>query len=926
MTHRGRAAARWGAARAAHAVVALFPLLALGNPAYAQTATGGIRGTIHDETDAVLAGVTVEMSSESLIGGPVVEVTNAQGQYHQERLPVGIYRISFTLQGFSNVVRENVRVEVGRTIDIDATLSVSSVAETVTVSAASPVVDSLHAGTTTNFNLQLLQNIPSTRTSWFDTVAFMPAVRTDLQSANSATFLLYGSNSDQNSYQFEGMDITGLGSGIVWDFPNPDIIQELQFVGVGASAEHAGFQGGIVNLVTKSGSNRFRLRGSAFFTDDGMVSNNTPNELLPYKVDYYQDYTWEIGGPVKKDRLWFAAIFELLRYRQSQVGVDIRFAPKLKRFRDFFKVNAKLSDKDHLDVAFTDNNYHSAGQTSRTSPPETVVVDIGHNPIVSSRWTRTVNNATVLEVRGGYMYAIDKNTPPNGDFNTPGRFDIGTGFNSVNVQSAFYSTFQKPNGSASLTHYADEFLGGSHDFKFGVQVAPKNSIVGSSPLMGGRFFMDLNGRPYYVLTREPNANAGSVSTAGVFVQDNWTATNRITLNLGVRYDRTSASVPETNARDVRFETTSTKYRGIDDLIGWNDVAARLGVTAKLDAKGKTVGKASYGRYYGRLNTNMFSAISPGNTITTALRYNDLTGQYDIPFFVTNPNLQYTIDPNLTNQFTDQFFVGLEREIMPDLGVEVNYIRKNEDNFLRVRDIRGVYAPQPLVDTFRGATQTLQVFNLQGASTTSLFQVANRDDFRQDYNSVIVSAYKRLSKGWQLHGSYQWQRARGLAGSGLTIGSQAFSNLGTGGFGRDPNDLTNAYGRFASDSTHSIKANFTFEAPFGIHVGLRESYETGRPFGRAITVRGLRQGNRTVLAQPRGTFKLPATNNFQMRFDKDFHFGDQRRFRVSLDLINVFNVSTPVSVRNNSSQGEALFGQSLEVFAPRRAMLGFRIEY
>ena len=91
------------------------------------------------------------------------------------------------------------------------------------------------------------------------------------------------------------------------------------------------------------------------------------------------------------------------------------------------------------------------------------------------------------------------------------------------------------------------------------------------------------------------------------------------------------------------------------------------------------------------------------------------------------------------------------------------------------------------------------------------------------------------------------------------------------------------------------------------------------------MRGLRQGNRTVLAQARGTFELPSTNNFQMRFDKDFLFGNQRRFRVSLDLINVFNVSTPVSVRNNSSQGEALFGQSLEVFAPRRAMLGFRIE-
>src|SRR5262245_22808774 len=711
--------------RAVSTMMVVTILLSLGGAAAAQTATGGIRGVVHDETGGVLAGVTVEIGSPSLIGGALVDVTNTQGQYHQERLPIGIYTIKFTLQGFSTVLRENVRIEVGRTIDIDTTMAVSAVAETVTVTGASPVVDSLHAGTTTNFNLQLLQNIPSTRTSWFDTVAFMPAVRTDLQAANSATFLLYGSNSDQNSYQFEGMDITGLGSGIVWDFPNPDMIEELQFVGIGASAEHAGFQGGIVNLVTKSGSNRFRLRGSAFLVDNPMVSNNTPNELLPYKVDYYQDYTWEVGGPIKRDRLWFAAIFELLRYHQSQVGVDINFAPRLKRFRDFFKVNTKLSAKDMVDIAYTDNNYHSAGQTSRTSPPETVVVDIGHNPILTTRWTRTVNNSTVLEVRGGYMYAIDKNTPPNGDFNTPGHFDISTGFNSVNVQSASYSTFQKPNAAAALTHYADEFLGGSHDFKFGVQVAPKNSIVSSSPLMGGKFFMDQAGRPYYVLTREPNANAGNVNTAGVFVHDNWNATNRLTLNLGVRYDRTAANVPETHQRDVHFEKTSTTYRGIDDLIGWNNVAARVGFTAKLDPRGKTVGKASYGRYYGRLNTNMFSAISPGNTITTAYLFTPATGLYDTVFFITNPNLQYAIDPDLTNQYTDQFFVGLEREVLPDLGLEINYIHKNESGFIRVRDIRGVYAPQPLTDTFRGASQTLSVFNLQGPSTTSLFQVTNR---------------------------------------------------------------------------------------------------------------------------------------------------------------------------------------------------------
>src|SRR4029453_9763297 len=97
------------------------------------------------------------------------------------------------------------------------------------------------------------------------------------------------------------------------------------------------------------------------------------------------------------------------------------------------------------------------------------------------------------------MSAIGKNTPQNDDFETPGRFDISTGQYSVNVQSASYSTFQKPSMAAALTHPAGDFMKGWHEFKFGAQRGPGNSIVGSSPFMGNTFYSDLGGRPYYAL-------------------------------------------------------------------------------------------------------------------------------------------------------------------------------------------------------------------------------------------------------------------------------------------------------------------------------------------------------------------------------------------------------------------------------------------
>jgi hypothetical protein len=206
-----------------------FALLALLAPSAvsAQTATGGVRGFIKDDTGAVLVGVTVEAVSPSRIGGAAVDVTNAQGLYQFENLPVGQYSITFTLQGFSSVKREDIRVEVGRTVQADAQLAVGNVEQSITVSGESPVVDALHAGVQTNFNADLLANIPTARQSYFDVITFAPSVRINAV-PNDSRFVIMGSSSDQNSFQYDGVDISAVSNGGVWDFPSPDIMQEVR--------------------------------------------------------------------------------------------------------------------------------------------------------------------------------------------------------------------------------------------------------------------------------------------------------------------------------------------------------------------------------------------------------------------------------------------------------------------------------------------------------------------------------------------------------------------------------------------------------------------------------------------------------------------------------------------------------------------------
>src|SRR5262249_40372058 len=158
---------------------------------------------------------------------------------------------------------------------------------------------------------------------------------------------------------------------------------------------------------------------------------------------------------------------------------------------------------------------------------------------------------------------------------------------------------------------------------------------------------------------------------GGFVQDDWTVTDRVALNLGLRYDKTLGDVPPAEQYNGSLQPTGRTFPGIGNVITFDDVSPRLGVVVKLDQDGKAGGKSSWGRYYGRLTKAMYWQIAPGNTATLSFYYNPATRQYDIPggeYF--NPKSGFGIDPNLKNQYTDQAFVGLERQILPDFGLTV----------------------------------------------------------------------------------------------------------------------------------------------------------------------------------------------------------------------------------------------------------------
>jgi outer membrane receptor protein involved in Fe transport len=609
------------------------------------------------------------------------------------------------------------------------------------------------------------------------------------------------------------------------------------------------------------------------------------------------------------------------RSRGSEVGVDPQFAATDDEKRPYGKVSAKLSSKDNVEFAIDDNIFYAPNAASRTEPLETQSIEHGHNPVITTRWTRSIAGATLFELRGGGIYIRDRFDPQNDNFTTSQRYDIETGLTCCNTTQVSRSYQNRTTIDASLAHNADDFLMGSHDFKFGVQWGSALAQSNANRF-NNAFFYDLDGAPYQAFVRDPTATGGRVRELGGYARDNWTLSERVVLNLGIRYDTTRASIPEMHAYDARVQNpTDVTFPALDDILSFNDVSPRLGATVRLDESGKTVLKGSYGRYFGKTNTNLFNTLSPGNTNSYVYGYNAATGKYDILQRVTDPRVNFLIDPDLTNEYTDQVFVGIEREVMPDFGVNASFVYKKNANLIRGRDIGSTYAPRNIVDTFRGVTQTITVFNRATPASAVRNQVTNRDDLDGDYKTFILQANKRFSSAWQVQASYQWQRAVGWAGNGTGVGSQT----GQGTFGADPNQLVNAFGRMATDSTHAVKLNIALQLPGNVHIGAREAFETGRPYGRTITVRGLSQGSTTILAQSRSSYERPSTNDLQLRVDKDFLLGGRRKLRLALDIFNIFNADTPLTVAINSSQ-TIPFSQTQSIFLPRRANVTTRFEF
>jgi len=902
-------------------------LLGLCAPAYAQRTTGSIVGTVTDESGAVLPGVTVTLTGAGVAGTPTT-VTGETGTYRFPSLPPGTYRVSFTLQGFATVNREGIVVPLGQAVEINAQLKVSTLQETVTVTGESPVVNTTSTQVSTNLNREWVENAPQRRFTFFDLIN--QAAGVSPATATSSRSQSFGSSTTDNSYQLDGTDFTAPLTGAAWPWPNTDAIEEVEVLSLGASAEYGNVQGAVFNVVTRQGSNEFHGDGNFYFMNDTLTGRNTTDEQdkgLPYHRDEFKDTTWQLGGPVKRDRLWFFGSFQYQKDADSQPGTDPQFPARSSAKRIFAKGNWQVSENNKLQAQLHDDYYDIPGRATALTAPSTITVEHGHNPSPGVMWTSVLSNKTFVEARYSGFYGVDHGDPleESEPRVKPRYYDLDTGEITGGIYSWYDGNSWKTAASGKVSHYAENFLGGSHDLKLGVQF----DSGGSDYIFGPNDYIYTYGStPAYGYTQLPWHQGGQKKSIGTFVDDTFRVGSRVTLNLGIRYDWSRASIRSYPVLDAQGNETGQMSREIPEVYTWNSISPRFGLILRLTENGSSMLKLHAGRYYGGAITGEFDNISPSVTPRYLFDGTYVGGRPNpASLELVKDNTNFGVDPDYKNPHTDQYIVGFEQELMTNLGLQISYVHKRGEDFGAWRDIHGTYVPAVYIDN-RGADATgasVSVFRLTSPASDRFFQLTNPDGMYMRYNGLSIQAQKRMADRWQLTGSVVVSKSEGRLGSSLAspTGTQT-STAGT--FGQNPNDFVNTDGRLIGDRPVVGKLQFLYDAPLGFTFGVNYTHQAGRLWSRQIRVTGLGFPSAPTVNMEANTGdrRVPDWNLIDIRVQKDFTFG-AARLGAFMDVLNLTNSDANQGVGSRLGTSSS-FGQATSFLLPRRMMLGAKIRF
>jgi len=836
--------------------LAVLPLLTAETTA--QSLTGTLVGTVKDADGGVLLGATIRLASSALMAGEERTLSDDKGGWRFALLPPGRYALTVELApGFAASKWQDVQVGAGETLHIPVLLAVAGVTESVTV-AGNTGINSRSTGLETRLGPDYIRTVPTRRFSMFDLIRSAPGVSPSSPTSGTVNGVsMFGSGVNENAFLIDGTNFTCPCQGVSRAEPIIDVIQELHIQSMGASVEYGNIQGGVFNVVTKQGGARFSSETSYYTQPSSLTAQ--PVQLSAgsqpasgYERERYRDLTTSLGGPVKRERVWFFGAYQYLRDYDSLPGTNPGFPRKYEQDKIFGKLTSQLTSSMQLM-----NSYHEEFWVNPTPPTvatpfvTTQRLNASVPSMTFANFTHVLSNRTMWEARAGRFRLNQDWDPSSGDWTTPFRRDRATGISSGNAPFVGFLKLDRFTAKAVLNRYQSAWLGADHHFRAGTQFE-RGEHRKSQAFIGGAQYIDNNRARFQAIFREPSLTGGVFLTSSLFASDSISVGNQVTLDAGLRFDHSRAVNPDLPALDADGRETSGVLEGAGTIYSWNVLSPRIGLNVRLDRTGRTLLRANYGRFNQGVLTGELDPISQGATSTRTMAFNTETGDYSTHVSTVDPTRNLSLDPKMRTPHTDEFSAAFDREITSRLRASVAYIGKRGTDFIGWTDVGGHYRPDSRV---LADGTVLPVFVLTNSTSDRRFILANPENFFVHYDAVVFGAEKRLSNRWQASGSYTYSRTNGLqvTSNGAADAQQSSTIAGPsfGTFGQDPNDLTNATGRLPNDRPHIFRVSSIVHLPWRILIAGNLQHFSGKPWA-ATTQVSLAQGDQRIMLEPRGS--------------------------------------------------------------------------
>ena len=669
--------------------------------ANAQGLTGALVGTVKDANGGVIKDAMVRLTSPALIGGERQTTSSDRGYWRLPILPPGEYALTVDLAPRFDVYQhDSIRLGAGETIDLTVVLRVAGIAESVTVQGNSDM-NPRTSGLESRFGPEFIRLVPTRRNSMFSLINNAPGVSpTSPASGAINTVSVFGSAVNENAFLIDGTNFTCPCQGVSRADPIMDVIQELHVQSMGASVEFGSVQGAVFNVVTKQGGARFAAEASYYAQTSGLTAQPIVMPVRAgtqptsgYERVRYRDLTSSVGGPIKRDRLWFFGAFQYLRDYDSQPGADPAFPRTYEQNKVFGKLNWRLTPSMQMMQSFHQEKWVNPTAATLAAPFVTTQrVNASVPNMTFAHVTHVVSNRTVWEARVGRFLLEQNADPSSGDRTTPARTDQFTGISSGNASQITTLHLDRVTAKFVLHRYQPGWLGTDHEFKVGTQLERGEHRL-LQVLPGGVRYVDDRGSPFQAIFREPSIAGGVFITPAVFVSDRFSVSERVTVDAGVRFDHNRAMNPDLPVVSADGYETDAVNPGVGTIYTQNVLSPRFGVTAKLDRRGRLLLRASYGRFNQGVLTGELDPISQGITPTTTMAYSAATGGYTEFVSTVDPKLNLALDSGTRSPHTDEFSLALDREIAPAVRASVAYVRKHGEDFIGWVDRGGQYGEE-----------------------------------------------------------------------------------------------------------------------------------------------------------------------------------------------------------------------------------------